>query len=163
AAAAWRLGLPVVAKWSRPWLLPPGSGLRSTVLVRSAREARELYSRREEAGSTLLLQAFLPPGPDRDWFFHGYADRAGGVRAGGGHGGRPLGAEPEGADAGGAAHRRAGLSRHPRSGLPPLRGHRRLPPARLQPPSGGAVPAVHRHGGAGRGPGAAPGPDAPSA
>lgn len=83
AAAAWRLGLPVVAKWSRPWLLPPGSGLRSTVLVRSAREARELYARREEAGSTLLLQAFLPPGPDRDWFFHGYADRVGGVRAGG--------------------------------------------------------------------------------
>src|SRR5690606_36344109 len=76
-------GLPVVAKWSRPWLLPPGSGLRSTVLVRSAREARGLYARREEAGSTLLLQAFLPPGPDRGWFFHGYADRAGGGRAGG--------------------------------------------------------------------------------
>src|SRR5690606_9737599 len=95
AAAAWRLGLPVVAKWSRPWLLPPASGLRSTVLVRSAREARELYARREEAGSTLLLQAFLPPGPDRDWFFHGYADRAGGVRAGGA--GLKLRSRPRGA------------------------------------------------------------------
>ncbi|MEU5308429.1 ATP-grasp domain-containing protein [Streptomyces sp. NPDC021562] len=83
AAAAWRLGLPVVAKWSRPWLVPAGSGLRSTVVVRSAREARELFLRAEEAGSRLLLQEFLPPGPDRDWFFHGYADRTGAVRAGG--------------------------------------------------------------------------------
>ncbi|MGC5037596.1 ATP-grasp domain-containing protein [Streptomyces sp. DT190] len=83
ASAVARLGLPVVAKWSRPWLVPPGSGLRSTVLVRSARQARELYLRAGEAGSRLLLQAFLPPGPDRDWFFHGYADRSGLVRAGG--------------------------------------------------------------------------------
>jgi predicted ATP-grasp superfamily ATP-dependent carboligase len=84
AAAAWRLGLPVVAKWSRPWLLPAGGGLRSTVVVRSTREARELYLRTEEAGSPLLLQAFLPPGPNRDWFFHGYADRGGAVRGGSG-------------------------------------------------------------------------------
>ncbi|SDE26655.1 MULTISPECIES: ATP-grasp domain-containing protein [Streptomyces] len=82
-AGVERLGLPVVAKWSRPWLLPPGSGLRSTVVLRSAREARELYARAAEAGSRLLLQAFLPPGPDRDWFFHGYADRQGTLRAGG--------------------------------------------------------------------------------
>ncbi|MFE9921040.1 ATP-grasp domain-containing protein [Streptomyces sp. NPDC005774] len=83
AADATRLGLPVVAKWSRPWLLPAGSGLRSTLLVRSARQARELHLRSEEAGSPLLLQAYLPPGPDRDWFFHGYADHSGAVRAGG--------------------------------------------------------------------------------
>ncbi|MFI1727608.1 ATP-grasp domain-containing protein [Streptomyces sp. NPDC020489] len=83
ARAAWRLGLPVVAKWSRPWLLPTDSGLRSTVVVRSPQEARELYLRTEEAGSRLLLQAFLPPGTDRDWFFHGYADRTGAVRGGG--------------------------------------------------------------------------------
>ncbi|MEV6111201.1 ATP-grasp domain-containing protein [Streptomyces sp. NPDC052109] len=83
AAATWRLGLPLVAKWSRPWLVPAGSGLRSTTLVHSAREAWELYLRTAEAGSPLLLQAFLPPGRDRDWFFHGYADRTGTVRAGG--------------------------------------------------------------------------------
>ncbi|CCK29958.1 hypothetical protein BN159_5579 [Streptomyces davaonensis JCM 4913] len=83
AAAAWRLGLPVVAKWSRPWLLPPGSGLRSTTVIRSAQEAKELYARSTEAGSRLLLQAYLPPGPDLDWFFHGYADRTGTLRAGG--------------------------------------------------------------------------------
>jgi predicted ATP-grasp superfamily ATP-dependent carboligase len=83
AALAWRLGLPVVAKWSRPWLLPTGGGLRSTVVVRSPQEARKLYLRTKEAGSRLLLQEFLPPGPDHDWFFHGYADRAGVLRAGG--------------------------------------------------------------------------------
>ncbi|MET9551328.1 ATP-grasp domain-containing protein [Streptomyces sp. NPDC006645] len=73
ARAAWALGLPVVAKWSRPWLLPKGSGLRSTVVVRSPREARELYARSAEAGSRLLLQELLPPGRDLDWFFHGYS------------------------------------------------------------------------------------------
>ncbi|MFD7277007.1 ATP-grasp domain-containing protein [Streptomyces sp. NPDC059862] len=83
AAAARQLGLPLVAKWSRPWLLPAGSGLRSTVLVRSVQQARELYLRTEEAGSRLLLQAYLPPGPNRDWFFHGYADHSGTLRAGG--------------------------------------------------------------------------------
>ncbi|MEV3971217.1 ATP-grasp domain-containing protein [Streptomyces sp. NPDC050698] len=82
-SAVSKLGLPAVAKWSRPWLVPADSGLRSTVLVRSARQARELYARSGEAGSRLLLQAFLPPGPDRDWFFHGYADRSGLVRGGG--------------------------------------------------------------------------------
>ncbi|MFJ7998579.1 ATP-grasp domain-containing protein [Streptomyces sp. NPDC096310] len=73
AAAAWSLGLPVVAKWSRPWLLPEGSGLRSTRVVRSPQEARALYGRSDEAGSRLLLQEFLPGAPDRDWFFHGYS------------------------------------------------------------------------------------------
>ncbi len=83
ADALRRLGLPVVAKWSRPWLLPAGGGLRSTALVRSVQQARELFLRTEEAGSRLLLQAYLAPGPDRDWFFHGYADHSGTVRAGG--------------------------------------------------------------------------------
>ncbi|WP_077801472.1 ATP-grasp domain-containing protein [Streptomyces sp. JHA26] len=83
ADAVRRLGVPVVAKWSRPWLLPADSGLRSTLLVRSAQQARELYLRTARAGSPLLLQAYLPPGTDRDWFFHGYVDGSGTVRAGG--------------------------------------------------------------------------------
>ncbi|MFE9632340.1 ATP-grasp domain-containing protein [Streptomyces sp. NPDC006463] len=78
AEAAWRLGLPVVAKWSRPWLLPAGSdGLRSTTLVHTAADARRLYERSAEAGSRLLLQRFLPAGPDTDWFFHGAFARGG--------------------------------------------------------------------------------------
>ncbi|MFE6161907.1 ATP-grasp domain-containing protein [Streptomyces sp. NPDC056486] len=82
-AAVRQLGLPAVAKWSRPWLVPAGTDLRSTVLVRSAKEAQELYRRSDEAGSRLLLQAFLPDGPGRDWFVHGYVDRTGVVRGGG--------------------------------------------------------------------------------
>ncbi|MEU6298369.1 ATP-grasp domain-containing protein [Streptomyces erythrochromogenes] len=78
AEAAWRLGLPVVAKWSRPWLLPSGAaGLRSTTLVHTTAEARRLYERSAEAGSRLLLQRFLPAGPDTDWFFHGAFARGG--------------------------------------------------------------------------------------
>lgn len=94
-AAAWQLGLPLVAKWSRPWLIPAGRGLRSTVVVRSAKEAQALYLRTAEAGSLLLLQAFLPPGPDRDWFFHGYVDRSGATHGGGA--GRKHSARPRGA------------------------------------------------------------------
>lgn len=75
--AAWRLGLPVVAKWSRPWLLPAGEGLRSTTLLHSAAEARRLYERSARAGSRLLLQRFLPAGQDTDWFFHGAFARGG--------------------------------------------------------------------------------------
>ncbi|WP_405917081.1 ATP-grasp domain-containing protein [Streptomyces sp. NBC_00728] len=83
AAAAWQLGLPMMAKWSRPWLIPAGTDLRSTVVVRSAQQAQALYLRTAEAGSPLLFQAFLPPGPDRDWFVHGYVDRSGVTRGGG--------------------------------------------------------------------------------
>ncbi|MGW6538814.1 carboxylate--amine ligase [Streptomyces sp. NPDC055051] len=82
AAMAWNLGLPVVAKWSRPWLLPTGSGLRSTTILRSLAEVRELYGRTPQAGSRLLLQELLPPGRGLDWFFHGYAHSAGGCAAG---------------------------------------------------------------------------------
>ncbi|MFB6837310.1 ATP-grasp domain-containing protein [Streptomyces sp. NPDC056361] len=77
AAMAWSLGLPVIAKWSRPWLLPAGGGLRSTTIVRSLAEVRELYARTPEAGSRLLLQELLPAGRDLDWFFHGYVDSGG--------------------------------------------------------------------------------------
>ncbi|MET9529832.1 ATP-grasp domain-containing protein [Streptomyces sp. NPDC006649] len=72
AGAARELGLPMVAKWSRPWLLPGGPGLRSTALVHSAAEAVRLYERSGAAGSRLLLQRYLPYGPGSDWFFHGY-------------------------------------------------------------------------------------------
>ncbi|APE23589.1 hypothetical protein SVEN_4634 [Streptomyces venezuelae ATCC 10712] len=83
AAMAWSLGLPVVAKWSRPWLLPAGGGLRSTSILRSPAEVRELYARTPEAGSRLLLQELLPPGRDLDWFFHGYVDGRGRCTAAG--------------------------------------------------------------------------------
>ncbi|MFJ7066743.1 ATP-grasp domain-containing protein [Streptomyces sp. NPDC101115] len=82
AAMAWSLGLPVIAKWSRPWLLPAGGGLRSTTIVGSLAEVRELYARAPQAGSRLLLQELLPAGRGLDWFFHGYVDSAGGCSTG---------------------------------------------------------------------------------
>ncbi|WP_407552910.1 ATP-grasp domain-containing protein [Streptomyces sp. Pv4-95] len=83
ADAATDLGLPVIAKWSRPWLLSPSTGLRSTTLVRTPDEARRLYERSERAGSALLLQRQLPGGPDTDWFFHGCFTHGGGCLIGG--------------------------------------------------------------------------------
>jgi len=71
AAAAEELGLPLIAKWSRPWLLPHGSGLRSTTVVGTVEEARALYARSGEAGSPLLFQRCVPGGRGTDWFFHG--------------------------------------------------------------------------------------------
>ncbi|MCX3062710.1 carboxylate--amine ligase [Streptomyces beihaiensis] len=88
-------GVPVVAKWSRPWRLPQGSGLRSTSLLASPDEARELFLRGHGCGAGLLLQKYLAAGPGHDWFVHGYVDRHGVLR-GGGVGGKRL-AWPRGA------------------------------------------------------------------
>jgi predicted ATP-grasp superfamily ATP-dependent carboligase len=76
AAATRELGLPLVAKWSRPWLLPGGgSGLRSTTLLNGAAAVRRLYERSGEAGSVagnrLILQRLVTGGRGADWFFHG--------------------------------------------------------------------------------------------
>ncbi|CAM5516681.1 hypothetical protein SALBM135S_02056 [Streptomyces alboniger] len=83
ARAVRRVGLPAVAKWSRPWLLPHDAGLRSTTVIGSPEEAAALFERRGEAGSRLLLQAFVPGAGDADWFVHGCACRDGVVRGGG--------------------------------------------------------------------------------
>jgi predicted ATP-grasp superfamily ATP-dependent carboligase len=81
AGQAVALGLPVVAKWSRPWLLP--EGMRSTTLVRTPDDASALFERSAQAGSRLLLQQRLPGGRGTDWFFHGYAAEHGRFLAGG--------------------------------------------------------------------------------
>ncbi len=170
-AAARRLGLPVVAKWSRPWLLPAGSGLRSTVLVREARQARELSRRAEEAGSRLLLQEFLPPGPGRDWFFHGYADRSGVLRAGGT--GRKTRSRPRGAgltavgrwvpntEVRALAERVAGELGTAASSTwtSAAAGRRAATTCWTSTRVRGAVPALRRHRRDGRRTGVAPGPD----
>jgi predicted ATP-grasp superfamily ATP-dependent carboligase len=82
AAAVGDLGVPVVAKWSRPWLLPPDAGLRSTCLISTPHEARSLYRRGLGTGSALLLQKHLAAGGG-DWFCHGYVDGRGGLHGGG--------------------------------------------------------------------------------
>lgn len=78
-SAAHELGLPLVAKWTRPWLLPHRDAvagpLRSTTLIATERQLLELFSRRAEAGSALMLQELVAPS-GRDWFFHGYVRAA---------------------------------------------------------------------------------------
>ena len=84
ADAARDLGLPVIAKWSRPWLLDGAAGLRSTSLVRTSDEARRLFDQSGRAGSRLLLQRHLPGGRGTDWFYHGcFAGRGAGCLIGG--------------------------------------------------------------------------------
>ncbi|PJJ02134.1 putative ATP-grasp superfamily ATP-dependent carboligase [Streptomyces sp. 2333.5] len=83
ADAAAGLGLPLVAKWSRPWLLPPSAGLPGTILVHTPDDARRLYEQTERAGSALLLQRLLPGGRGTNWFFHGCFTGDGGCLIGG--------------------------------------------------------------------------------
>ncbi|MGW0809491.1 carboxylate--amine ligase [Nonomuraea sp. NPDC002799] len=72
AAAVADFGLPLVAKWAQPWLIPAGLGLRNTSLVRQAKDVDRLL--RSAPGRDLLFQRFVPGGPRSDWFFHGYFD-----------------------------------------------------------------------------------------
>ncbi|WP_141703611.1 carboxylate--amine ligase [Planobispora rosea] len=74
ARAVARLGLPLMAKWAAPWLLPPGAGLRSTTPVHTPGEAARLLEQASGHGSALLFQRFLPGAPGSDWFFQGYFD-----------------------------------------------------------------------------------------
>jgi predicted ATP-grasp superfamily ATP-dependent carboligase len=71
AAAVRELGLPAVAKWARPWLLPPGAGLRGTTVVTGEAQARRLFEAARAAGGRLVFQRLLPGGRGADWFFHG--------------------------------------------------------------------------------------------
>ncbi|TDD57269.1 ATP-grasp domain-containing protein [Nonomuraea terrae] len=71
-AAVADFGLPLVAKWAQPWLLPPGLGLRNTTLVGHPRQVVRLL--RHVRGRDLLFQRYVRGGPDCDWFFHGYFD-----------------------------------------------------------------------------------------
>jgi predicted ATP-grasp superfamily ATP-dependent carboligase len=74
--AVAHLGLPLVGKWSRPWLLPRGQ--RSTVVLRDAAEVHGLYDLAGTgpcaAAGPLILQRRIPP-DGGDWFFHGHFDR----------------------------------------------------------------------------------------
>ncbi|WP_232385059.1 carboxylate--amine ligase [Actinomadura violacea] len=74
--AAAELGLPLIAKWARPWRLPPG--MRSTTLAHTLDEAYRLFAaglRRDPDGDAgpLILQRRIPQAGG-DWFFHGYFD-----------------------------------------------------------------------------------------
>ncbi|MBO0773091.1 MAG: carboxylate--amine ligase, partial [Actinobacteria bacterium] len=67
---ARRSGFPVAAKLTTPWV--HGKALRSTTLAVSQGELDELVGACERAGAGLLLQEFIPPSPECDWFVHAY-------------------------------------------------------------------------------------------
>src|SRR5262249_55789115 len=66
--AVTQLQLPLIAKWSRPWLPLPSP----TTLVHSLDQAQPLFAMTPPAGGPLLLQRRIPPAHKADWFFHGY-------------------------------------------------------------------------------------------
>ncbi|MFI0366465.1 ATP-grasp domain-containing protein [Actinomadura sp. 1N219] len=76
AARDW--GLPLIAKWARPWRCGPG--LRSTTLVRTLGELHRLFAASRvrdpdgEAGPLILQRRITPGGGD--WFFQGYFDES---------------------------------------------------------------------------------------
>ncbi|GAA3473389.1 carboxylate--amine ligase [Nonomuraea roseola] len=72
-SAVAALGLPLVAKWAQPWLLPPAAGLRNTSVIHRPEQAVSLLGRGGD--SDLLLQRFVQGGAKSDWFFHGYYDQ----------------------------------------------------------------------------------------
>ncbi|QKW33238.1 ATP-grasp domain-containing protein [Actinomadura sp. NAK00032] len=74
--AAAALGLPLIAKWARPWRLGPG--MRSTTLAGTLGELHRLFAAtrdRDPDGDAgpLILQRRVPPAGG-DWFFQGYFD-----------------------------------------------------------------------------------------
>ncbi|TDD68392.1 ATP-grasp domain-containing protein [Actinomadura darangshiensis] len=75
-AAAEELGLPLIAKWARPWRLGPG--MRSTTLVRTLGTLHRLFAAtrdRDPDGDAgpLILQRRIPAAGG-DWFFQGFFD-----------------------------------------------------------------------------------------
>lgn len=65
-------GQPLMAKWARPWLVADQRDFRSTAVVRTAEELSAVRLLAERWPGELLLQRYISPLPDTDWFFHGY-------------------------------------------------------------------------------------------
>jgi D-aspartate ligase len=72
AAAA---GYPLMAKLTTPWA-QSGPALRSTSIVAAQAGLDRAYRACADSGTGLMLQEFIPGGPEHDWFFHGYCDAA---------------------------------------------------------------------------------------
>ena len=66
------VGYPLIAKLTAPWL--PHGALPTTSVVYDADALNDICRRCAESCIRLMLQEFIPGGPDHDWFFHGYCD-----------------------------------------------------------------------------------------
>jgi predicted ATP-grasp superfamily ATP-dependent carboligase len=77
AEFAGQAGFPLIAKLTTPWRGTAGQRLRSTTIVSTPSELREICARADETSTGLMLQEYIPPAPGQDWFFHGYVDGEG--------------------------------------------------------------------------------------
>ena len=75
AKFAAETGYPVIGKLTRPWQAGPGQ--RSTVIIADRAELDCSWQASEASQAGLMLQEFIPAGPDSDWFFHGYRGAGG--------------------------------------------------------------------------------------
>jgi D-aspartate ligase len=77
-AAAEALGFPVVVKSMDPVLLRRRPRAASVAIARDVDEVLALYDAMEDpAEPNLMLQEFVPGGPETVWMFNGYFDRTG--------------------------------------------------------------------------------------
>jgi predicted ATP-grasp superfamily ATP-dependent carboligase len=65
---------PVVVKGAEGWLLP-GSGVKSTTMVKTPEQLLDIYQRVEgRSGTSVMLQEYIPRHFGEDWIFHGYCN-----------------------------------------------------------------------------------------
>ena len=71
AEFAGQAGFPLIAKLTTPWRGAGNAGqrLRSTTIIRTASELREVCARAEETSTGLMLQEYIPPAPARTGSF----------------------------------------------------------------------------------------------
>jgi len=85
AGFAAQAGFPLIAKLTTPWRgggaagapCSPGRALRSTTIIATPGELRDVCDRAARADAGLMLQEYIPAAPGQDWFFHGYVDSGG--------------------------------------------------------------------------------------
>jgi D-aspartate ligase len=69
-----RARFPVVVKGAEAWLLP-GTGVKSTTLVKTPEQLLDIYERVEgRSGTSVMFQEYIPRDCGEDWIFHGYCD-----------------------------------------------------------------------------------------
>jgi D-aspartate ligase len=69
-----RATFPVVVKGAEAWLLP-GSGVKSTTIVKTPKQLFDIYDRvAGRSGTSVMFQEYIPRDCGEDWIFHGYCD-----------------------------------------------------------------------------------------
>jgi D-aspartate ligase len=71
---------PVMVKRIAPWVAPSVPDLPSASIASSRADLSRLAALATADDPGLLLQEYLPPSPDGDWFFHAYYDAASSIR-----------------------------------------------------------------------------------